>query len=1093
MYERTLPRRCTGLLSLAFLLTLPTTGALQAQVKPERAPALAEKEYRHPDLDILTAYQPPNELPEQAAAQARRDLADLGIAAEHARVDVRSQRWGSLLAAHPLVPGNGVGNSLRWEDLGTVPPQDTAALEHASWNAFHGFLANHKAQLGIELEELAEQAQMSVGNGGDLVQIHVPRVVDGIRVRSSYLTAVIGHGNLVLFGTHNWGDVKVTGRPQLSADEAFASAAEYLEPLFVSGSWGEPELILLPMARGHNPHEMPVGQGYEYRLAWAVRPQLDGEEGAWEALVDAHSGEVLAFEDTRHYAATHRRVQGGVYPVSNDGQVPDGVEQAGWPMPLDNVTTPSGTVGTDSGGNLPSPVDGTITSSLSGSYVHINDHCGPISLSSSGDLDFGTSTGTDCATPGFGGAGNTHSSRTGFYELNRLGESARARLPSNTWLTQQLTANVNINSSCGAYWNGTVNFFRSSSQCGNPGEIASVYDHEWGHGLDQNDATPGVSYPGEGIADLYAALRLNTSCIGRGFFLSQNCTGYGDPCIDCTGVRDIDYAMRASGLPHTYTWANGSYCSAVHCKGAVYAEAVWDLWKRDLAVVPYSMDDNTALEVVTRMTYLGAGGVGTWFSGGPPWGGCSASGGYLNYLAADDDNGNVGDGTPHMTAIYNAFNRHEIACNTPAVVDSGCAGTPTVAPVVTASAGDRAADLSWSAVSGATKYQVFRTDSVFACAFGKVKVGETTSKSFSDSGLQNGREYSYVVIPIGAADTCIGPASACATVIPREPVLWVDLGGQGDFTDIQSAVDAAQAGDEIRVVQGVYTTASGDVVTWQNKDLTLQGGYESVGGALDSGLYETVIDGGGVAFRSGVFTSGLTAASRLSGFTFLGGQNGHLNSGAGIHNDNSDLVISHCVFHSNYANWGAGVASWNDSDVTITHSYFHDNSAYYGAAIHNGSGSEATIVNSVFYSNSAGYGGAIRNVSSNSTTVNCSFGGNSAAFGKTMNNRLSEPVILNSILWNGGGEISDNDGLVTTVTYSDVQGGFPGTGNIDADPRYFNVAAGNLRLRFLSPAIDAGTCQGAPPDDIEGTSRPQGRRCDMGAYETRKKITPTEL
>lgn len=32
----------------------------------------------------------------------------------------------------------------------------------------------------------------------------------------------------------------------------------------------------------------------------------------------------------------------------------------------------------------------------------------------------------------------------------------------------------------------------------------------WGHGLDQNDVSAGISKPsGEGIADLYSALRLN--------------------------------------------------------------------------------------------------------------------------------------------------------------------------------------------------------------------------------------------------------------------------------------------------------------------------------------------------------------------------------------------------------------------------------------------------------------------------------------------------------------------------------------------------------------------------------------------------------
>ncbi|MCP4654087.1 MAG: hypothetical protein GY856_01580, partial [bacterium] len=269
----------------------------------------------------------------------------------------------------------------------------------------------------------------------------------------------------------------------------------------------------------------------------------------------------------------------------------------------------------------------------------------------------------------------------------------------------------------------------------------------------------------EGIADIYTALRLNTSCIGRNFRPGVVCTGYGDPCLSCTGVRDIDYLMRQSGQPHDYSWSN-SNCSSVHCRGYVYSEAVWSLWKRKLQSAPYNMDNNTAHEIVTRLTFIGAGATGTWFSGSPPNGGCAGSSGYLNYLAADDDNGNINDGTPHMAAIYAAFNDQEIACGTPTVQDSGCSGIPTTAPIVSASSGNQSASLSWGSVSGATDYQVFRTEGVFACDFGKVKLGETSSTSWNDNGLQNGRIYSYVVIPIGGSDACMGPASLCTNVTP---------------------------------------------------------------------------------------------------------------------------------------------------------------------------------------------------------------------------------------------------------------------------------------------------------------------------------------
>jgi len=767
---RVLVRSC-GLIALAAL----GAGLVSAVEVPVRS-GVGEAEFRHPDLDIDTVFRLPSELPEgDGAALAVADLAALGVTADRGRLDARGGRWATIILAQPLTPGSGVGNELTWKVLGRSAPGADGALRAAAAGAFGGYVRRHAVPLRLNVSELAGDGLATVHEEGAIVQIFVPRVFNGLPVRGSYLTAVINHGNLVLMGANRWGDIHLNTSASVSAEEARALVQAHVGPFAVDG-WGKSELTVVPTSLGRDVDRIKFGQGYGHRLAWLLRPSFVGEQGRWEALVDAHSDELLSFEDTNQHVATPRRVQGGVYPVSNDGTPPDGVEQAGWPMPFDDVTTPSGNVVTDSGGNLPSPVDGNITSTLSGQFVNMNDNCGAISLTSAGDIDFGTSAGTDCITPGFGGPGNTHASRTGFHELNRIIEMGRGQLPANIWLQQQLTANMNINNTCNAFWNGsTVNFYRSGGGCFNTGEIAGVFDHEWGHGLDDNDAVPTISSPsGEGIADIYTALRLNDSCIGRGF-RATNCSGFGDPCLDCTGVRDIDYLQRASGQPHDYSWSNANCGGSVHCVGAVYAEAVWSLWKFKLQAAPYNMDNNTAHEVVNRMTYIGAGNTGTWFSGGPPNGGCAGSSGYMNYLAADDDNGDLSDGTPHMTAIFDAFDDQEIACGTPTVQDAGCAGTPASPPVVSAAALDKSVSLSWGAVAGATSYEVFRTDGVFACDFGKIKVGETTGITFNDTGLQNGRAYSYVVLPMGAADSCFGPASSCATATPAAgPNLDVD-------------------------------------------------------------------------------------------------------------------------------------------------------------------------------------------------------------------------------------------------------------------------------------------------------------------------------
>lgn len=73
----------------------------------------------------------------------------------------------------------------------------------------------------------------------------------------------------------------------------------------------------------------------------------------------------------------------------------------------------------------------------------------------------------------------------------------------------------------------------------------------------------------------------------------------------------------------------------MHCSGLVYSDAVWSLYKRTLQEAPYYYDDNTALEVVTRLTYIAAGNIDTWYSGSPPYGGCNSASGYRQYLAAD--------------------------------------------------------------------------------------------------------------------------------------------------------------------------------------------------------------------------------------------------------------------------------------------------------------------------------------------------------------------------------------------------------------------------------------------------------------------------
>jgi hypothetical protein len=760
-------------LAVVALAALPAAAFVPPQDEKNRTLEFSRPELQYPQLHVVGS---------AVASQVGADkFSSLGVSPESSYLDQRTGRFSGIQPVTPLLPGTGVGNQLTWTGLGKQKPSGDIELGQAAWDAYRGYLEQNAQILGLDLSQVVSPGRVSIIDPNYIV-IYTPRVVAGLPVLGSGIVATIRYGNLVLWGTMNWGDVDASLTARIDETQAVAAVQRHLGAVAFGSSWKGSELAWQPVSADESLPANSIGGGLEYRLVWIVRPDL-GERGArWQGLVDATNGDLLSFRDLRDYAVSTREVKGGVFPIGNDGKssggAPDGVEQAGWPMPFSDVTNGATTYTTDAGGNLPFCLDGSISSSLSGTFLHMTDTCGSALTSSSGDLDFGTSTGTNCTVPPGTGAGNTHASRSGYFELNQQKALARSHLPNNTWLQDQLTANMNINQTCNANWNGVdVNFYRSGGGCRNTGELAGVFDHEWGHGMDNNDAIPATLSTGaEAIADTYAALRLFDSCMGRGFRSNDSgCTGYGNPCVDpdgagpepiCSGVRDIDWDRRSNHSPTTLTTI--ATCGGeVHCVSYVASESVWDVWNRELRGAPFNLPRDVTREIAVQMVYRGSGGINNFWSGAFPNAGCPADTGYKNYLAADDDNGNINDGTPHMQAIFDSFNRHKIACNTPTVTTSGCAGSPTAAPVVTATVRDRIVDLSWTSVAGASTYRVLRTDGLHGCDMGKVQLADTPGNSYTDVGLQDGRTYYYVVLPVGANDECFGSqASACTPATP---------------------------------------------------------------------------------------------------------------------------------------------------------------------------------------------------------------------------------------------------------------------------------------------------------------------------------------
>jgi hypothetical protein len=762
---------------LCLTLLAVVAGSAGAIVQQRNDSPLADRQFLAPALEFADTFSRPDDLPDAARLDSLLRLQNLNVDRSSGILETRGGRWATLYPVIPMIPGNGQGNALTWESLGAEVPADARAIQDLAWSQVERYIVERADSLRIDPSELDHRG--AVHNNGELVQFFANRVFNGLPVRGAGFTAVLNHGNLALMGSNAWGDIRVDLNPTFSADEARGAVAKYIAPFAIESLRGEPNLEIVPVGASG---VYDIGNGIDHRLVWVFRPDVAGAAGRWEALVDAHSGAMMSFQDLNHYAeaggqtrGTNRNINGGHYPITYDGIGPEGVMQDNYPMPYADTTV--GGPFTDAGGNFTGA--GVATTTLVGQFIRIDDQCtGVFNESSAGDIELGGTDGdVDCDTPTSGD--NTASARSGFYELNRMVELAQGQLPANGWLMGTLESNMNINNSCNAFWNGfTINFYREGFPCGNTGQIGSVFDHEWGHGMDDNDVQGSVistsNGGGEGIADVYGSLRLNTSCVGRGFWIDGSvCGGYGDPCTPasgCTGIRDIDWANRTSGVPHDLTFVQTcGCCSSTHCRGSVYAETIWDMLTRDFPTINGD-DFNTALEKTTRMTFIGGGILNGWYPpAGSPNANCSATFGYNQFLVADDDNGNVNDGTPNMTVIATAWDRHEIDCSPanggPTVTDSGCAGNPSTAPVLTASATDMGANLAWSSVGGASSYNVYRTDGIFGCDFGKALVGSTAGTSFPDTGLKNGHPYFYTVIPMGSGGaSCFGPASNCAAV-----------------------------------------------------------------------------------------------------------------------------------------------------------------------------------------------------------------------------------------------------------------------------------------------------------------------------------------
>ena len=678
--------------------------------------------------------------------------------------------WTVFLDQRSGLPTLAHGAGIAWLRGDEADPM--TALEARA----RAFFAEQNVLLGDWTEQLEFDTKAS-GPASDTVwNVVFRQVVNGVPVDGARFDFQVVHGNLVAFGAERWSKVSTPTAPRFTVDEAWDALLQYLEALreeVVEQGPGELHLVTIdPRFERTGEWTGVRGAGLDHLLVWRYRFRVPGEAATWVADVDARLGTVVALFDETHYA----RVKGGVFPESSDGDGYRGTEQPAIPMPFADFTVGAGAKQTSSANGLLScsaPGE-VVTTNLSGPYVSIHNLCGPVNETAlcGEDIDLQIGPGTNCETPAGASAGNTRGARTAYYHVNRIMEHARYWLPDNSWIRTPLIVNVNVDSTCNASLTDEMNLYRAGDGCRNTAELRSVIVHEWGHGLDKTDGG-GYDNSTEAYADVVAAYDSHLSCIGLDLNEGRTCTGYGDTCLECTGVRDIDWAKRAFNRPATPQDFVTNQCASGdgpcgrsrHCESYPAAEALWDLAVRDLPAS--GLDAASAWQLADRLWYQSRKGSGgnAYNCALPNSDGCGTVSWFHKLRVADDDDGNLANGTPHAAAIFAAFKRHNIACGaaTDASNQNRSSCPSLAAPALSVSLEPGGMRLNWTAVPSASKYRILRAD--FGCDDEQIPIADVAAPTttFLDTDLAEYVEVSYRVQAVGANAVCESRVSACLT------------------------------------------------------------------------------------------------------------------------------------------------------------------------------------------------------------------------------------------------------------------------------------------------------------------------------------------
>lgn len=367
-----------------------------------------------------------------------------------------------------------------------------------------------------------------------------------------------------------------------------------------------------------------------------------------------------------------------------------------------------------------------------------------------------------------------------------------------------------------------------------------------------------------------------------------------------------------------------------------------------------------------------------------------------------------------------------------------------------------------------------------------------------------------VVLGVGAACLLLAaaaPAQASIFTVDRnddpDPATAMACTAAPGDCSLRGAIVAANAAagpDDISLPAGTYTltrAGQGEDAAFTD-DLDISGELTITG----AGARSTIVAGGPAPFDDRIFHDHSGATAIITGLTITGGK--AYGAGGGVFST-GDLTLDGVAVRGNTALDGsAGGGIYSEGKLTIANSTVSGNSADFG-----GGGlvqylRTATITNSTISGNKADQlgGGVFAHTSvitvRNSTIVSNESG---SLGGGITSGPLSTVFVKSSIV--AGNSVDNCD-----IPLPQFGGAIRSQGNNvssdrscpftqSTDERNVKPRLGPLQdnggptdtraLLAGSPALDAGTASGCPAADQRGVARPQGLRCDIGAFERRNR------